>query len=65
MTLFPQTDLEGLRGWLDRRAASLKREREPHEAGWKTLSEHYEPDLGRALFEDDPDVERRAATPSC
>lgn len=61
MRLFPNTDLRALRGWLDKRAASLKREREPHEAGWKTLSEHYEPDLGRALFEDDPDVERRAA----
>jgi len=61
MRLFPNTDLQELRGWLDKRAASLKREREPHEAVWKTLSEHYEPDLGRALFEDDPDVERRAA----
>lgn len=61
MKLFPRTDLEALRGWLERRAASLKREREPHEAGWKQLSEHYEPDLGRALFEDDPDVERQGA----
>ena len=50
MKLFPNTDPEELRGWLDRRSASLKRERDPHEAGWKTLSEHYEPDLGRSLF---------------
>ena len=27
MKLFPQTDLDALRGWLDKRAQSLKRER--------------------------------------
>jgi len=61
--LFPNTDLEELRGWLDRRAATLKREREPHEAVWKELSELYEPDLGRALFDEGPDVEQGAAQP--
>lgn len=63
MKLFPNTDFGALRGWLDKRAASLKREREPHEGYWRTLSELYEPDLGRALYDDDPDAERSAAAP--
>jgi len=61
--LFPDTDLYELRGWLDRRQTVLKRERQPHEAAWRELSELYEPDLGRALFDESEDVEQRAAVP--
>lgn len=63
MRLFANTDLEDLRGWLDRRAASLKRERTPHEGFWRTLAENYEPDLGRALADEGTDAEDRAAPP--
>ena len=63
MKLFPKTDFEKLRGWLDKRAASLKRERLPHEGFWRTLAEHYEPDIGRALQDDTEEIEDQAAAP--
>jgi len=63
MKLFPKTDLDSLRAWLDKRAASLKRERTPHEGFWRTLAEHYEPDLGRALNDESEELEDRAAAP--
>lgn len=63
MILFPKTDFEKLRGWLDKRAASLKRERLPHEGFWRTLAEHYEPDIGRALQDDTEEIEDQAAAP--
>jgi hypothetical protein len=62
MTLWPNTDLAALRGWLDKRAASLKRERLPHEGIWRELAEHFEPDLARALDDGDDDPEAAAAT---
>lgn len=62
-SLFPDTDLRELRGWLDRRQSALKAAREPHEALWRELAEHYEPDLGRALLDEGEDAERRSADP--
>lgn len=63
MKLFPRTDFTALRQWLNKRAGSLKQERLPHEGFWRTLADHYEPDLGRALCDDNADIENRAAAP--
>lgn len=44
-----RTDITALRNALDRRVASLRRERLPHEAVWKTLAANFEPQFGRPL----------------
>lgn len=44
-----RTDTANLRRRLDRRAASLKREREPHETVWKEIRRHFEPQFGRPI----------------
>ena len=54
-----KADTSKLKNWLGKRKASLKAARQPMEALWLEVRKHYEPFLGKALLEGDPD--QRAA----
>ena len=49
-----KTDTSELVQWLDKRQASLARAREPMEPVWKDIRLYFEPTLGKALVEGDP-----------
>ncbi len=55
-----KADPQDLRTWLDKRKQSLEAARTPFESLWRDIRLHYEPYLGKALIEGNPD-ERAAA----